>query len=100
MELDRVLPQHTNWVYSVAISPDGYLLASTGDDHVARVYSLHSHEQVSSVVLPNAGRVVMFLDDARIVVGCNHGDVLLCGVDGTVLRELRRHGQATYGAVV
>ena len=89
---------HTNWAYSVCFSPDGCHAVSTGDDHVARVYALPLWTCVASCALPNAGRVAVFIDARRFVVGCNHGDVLVLGVDGERIATLRSHTQAVYGA--
>lgn len=44
--MSSVLRSHSDWVYSVAVSPDMSLIASTGDDSALHLHTMSTFQQV------------------------------------------------------
>jgi WD40 repeat protein len=45
----KTLSNHTNWVSSVAFSPDGCLLASGSMDHTLRLWDVHTGQSLKTL---------------------------------------------------
>ena len=97
IESPHALRDHTDWVYCVAFSPDGRHLASVSDDGTLCCYDMDTITLLWREVLPSAGRDVHFVGLDWIVVGCNHGEVVVYDVHGAMVRTLERHLQSVYG---
>jgi WD40 repeat protein/serine/threonine protein kinase len=64
---------HTGWVLSVAISPDGQLLASTGVDRTVKLWNLATGKldcKLTGHTLP--GRTLAFSPDGKILASAGH----------------------------
>ena len=79
---------HTNWVHSVAFSPDGQILATSGDDQLVRLWNVANPKSLDAVQCLNtlAGhtgfvRSVAFSPDGQTLVsGSNDQTVCLWDV--------------------
>jgi WD40 repeat protein len=65
----RILPGHTDWVNSVAFSPDSKTLASGSSDGTVRLWAVASGTQVGVNLTGNAGviRCIAFNPNGRTV---------------------------------
>ena len=88
----KVLPGHTDWVYSVAFSPNGRILASAGTDRIVHLWDVTSGQ--SFKVLSghsNVIRLIAFSPDGRLLASCSmDGTVKLWNVQsGECIKTLR-----------
>lgn len=82
----RELDCHKQAIFCVAFSPDGRLLATTGDDGAARVWDVRTGRLVYELT--------EFTDDANSVEFSRDGEWLVAtGEDGLILRCAARTGQ-------
>jgi len=74
----QILQGHTNWVRSVAFSPDGKLLVSGSDDQSIRLWNVDA-SQCLNILQGHSSRV-------RSVVFSPKGDIFASGSDdGTII---------------
>ena len=94
-----ILKGHTDWVRSVAFSPDGTHLASAANDGTARVWEVASGDEVLTLAHPNYVSSVAFSPDgALIVTGCEDGIVRLWdAATGESVAELAGHSDSVNG---
>jgi WD40 repeat protein len=65
----KSLASHTNWVYSVAFSPDGKLLASASRDNTIKLWDVHSRQEIKSLARhTNSVLSVAFSRDGKTLV--------------------------------
>jgi WD40 repeat protein len=67
--LIKTLNGHTNWVYCLAVSPDGQLLASGSWDDTVRLWDLQSGVILQTFPCNNDVRTVSFSHDGAFLVG-------------------------------
>ena len=73
--------KHTDWVRSVAISPDGHLLASCSDDRTVRLWNLETYNNYWFKTLPEWVTNVQFTPDGnRMVVSSRDGVIRIFDV--------------------
>jgi eukaryotic-like serine/threonine-protein kinase len=98
-QLRQTLQGHTSFVWSVAFSPDGNLIASGGSDQTVRLWNVSDGHLVRMLELRgfmNSANAVAFSPDGeRIAVGGNDGQVWIWRVaDGSCASVLRGHTDA------
>lgn len=88
---------HASWVTTVAFSPDGQLLASSGADGTTRLWSVQSREVLRTLSGPTAeGLAVAFSPDGTLLAATSSsGAIHIWGVQhGELLHTLRGHTAA------
>jgi WD40 repeat protein len=94
---ERVLTGHTRGVVSAALSPDGRLAASGGDDGTARLWDLARGKELWRVEVGPAWAVAFSPDGKHLLVGAGR-HMRLYGVGaGRLVRDFRGHGSAVRG---
>lgn len=63
-EVSRIAAAHPDWIYRMALSPDGQFLATSGLDGVARLWDMTAQQ----TVLEAAAGAVTFTPDGRFLV--------------------------------
>ncbi len=86
-----MLTGHRDRVTSVDFSPLGTFLATTSLDHVARIWSLSSHEVVRALQHNTAVRDAAFSPDGRWLVTATLRASLWDARSGDILRRLQGH---------
>jgi small GTP-binding protein len=73
--LARSLRGHTNWVNSVAVSPDGKWIASGSDDETVKIWDFNTGECITTLVEDTAGvnSVAITSDGNKVVSGASNG---------------------------
>ena len=92
-EILRSLEGHSDWVYSVAFSPDGAKIASGSVDRSVKLWDVESGEVIHSLE-GHSDHVlsVSFSPDGTKVASGSYGIVKLWDVEsGEVIRTLRGH---------
>jgi WD40 repeat protein/DNA-directed RNA polymerase subunit RPC12/RpoP len=93
--LERKLTGHTDWVRSVAVSPDGKWAASGSDDKTVKIWDLESGECRATLVgHTNLVRSVAITPDGKLILSGSSDDTLRVwdagsGRDGTKLEGHR-----------
>lgn len=84
---------HTDWVNSIAFSPDGAQLVSASDDYTARVWDVASGAELLSLEHPSYVYSAVFSPDGSLIVtGASDGIVRLWdAVTGAAVTELAGH---------
>eukprot|EP00808_Paulinella_micropora_P016964 g13249.t1 len=76
---DAVLQGHTNWVYAVACSPDGALVASGSWDNSIMVWDARSHRSLQVLQGHTDGELRMHRDRVKSVAFSPDGTLLASG---------------------
>ena len=87
-ELERQLPGHSNWIASLAFSPDGELLASGSTDDWARVWDVATGVERYPLAHVNDVRVVAFSPDGELLLTSADEAYLWTASTGAAVRTL------------
>jgi WD40 repeat protein/DNA-binding SARP family transcriptional activator len=88
--MTAVLPADRGWVYTVAPSGDGHLIATAGDDGAVRIWDLR-RRRLTATIKGHRGparAVGLSPDGTKVATAGEDGDVALANADGTKRRVL------------
>jgi WD40 repeat protein/DNA-binding XRE family transcriptional regulator len=82
-ELARARRGHTGWVYAVAFSPDGQLIATAGDDGLVRIWHAQTADPVTALIgHQRRVRALVFSPSGRLLLsGGEDGQVRVWDVE-------------------
>ncbi len=99
----QVLLGHTGWVFAVALSPNGMMIASAGEDAVVRLWERQTH-RLSVVMVAHTQRVRALSFDSqgkRLLSGSEDGRVCVWDVARQeMIRELSTPGTPVWSVAV
>jgi TIR domain/Domain of unknown function (DUF4365)/Ras of Complex, Roc, domain of DAPkinase/WD domain, G-beta repeat len=80
--LETRLKGHTNWIRSIAVSPDGKWAASGSDDWTLKIWDIDSRE-CRTTLRGHTGsvRTVLTLKGKRVVSGSDNGEIRIWDID-------------------
>ena len=89
----QTLMGHTDWVYAIALSPDGQTLASGSEDTTLRLWDLNTGNLIRTISTPSTVRTLDFSPDGKTLASGNwDGTVKLWNPqNGALLRTLSGH---------
>jgi WD40 repeat protein len=100
--IERVIQGHTGDVWDTAVSPDGLLIASCGQDSTIRLWHGATGQLIRTLRghTGDVNSIEFSLDGTRILSGSRDSTVKLWRVtDGTLLASTKAHGGSVYRVV-
>jgi WD40 repeat protein len=78
---------HDGWIRSLAVSPDGKLLASCAADRFVRLWNADDGAKQREIKLENGPLSLWFAPDGTLLVGDDRGIIQQLQLDGTLVRK-------------
>ena len=95
-QCERILQAHHGPINTLAISPDGSLIASGGSDGLVRIFTAPHFTQLRSFTHQHPVKIAAFANNVKLLVGISgHPIVSYHAVSGEIGREFVPHQDPT-----
>jgi WD40 repeat protein len=91
---------HRGSVFTVAISPDRQLIATSGNDKTVKIWSSDGRLLKDLPYKNNAYRLTFSADGQLIVGGMSDGSIFIWRADGTLIRQIKAYSSIIWGIAI